>query len=335
MAGLHVVRKQLKLIDRYYVYAWRGGPCIHSQDERPPVITHQILAKQQEAKATQFGKSKNGFDQVILAYEESPEFTRLAATTKDEYKRWLRRASERWGNTPTHIFEDRRMRGDIIEWRNTWAEQPRTADSAAMIMNILLGWAQDQGILRVNVASKISKLHKVNRADLIWEKSHWQSVYDAEIPEHVMNVLRVGSWTGLRLSDLLRLDWGHIGPKAVIMITAKRKGRAVIPILPEFRAWLNTIPEDKQAGPVLKNSRGKAWTKSGFESSWQKAKPEAFDRHVHDLRGTFCTMLIMKGLTDEQVAMIMGWTAKRVAEIRARYVDEERVIVSLAERLSA
>lgn len=335
MAGLHVVRKQLKLVDRYYVYAWRGGPCIFSQDERPPVITHDILAKQQEARASQFGKSKDGFDQVILAYEKSPQFTNLAKTTRDEYRRWIRRASERWGNVPTLAFEDRRMRGDIIEWRNTWASQPRTADSASMIMNILLGWAVEHGILRVNVAAKINKLHKVSRADLIWEESHWEQVYAAKIPEHIMDVLRVGSWTGLRLSDLLRLDWGHVGTNAVIMVTNKRKGRAVIPILPEFRAWLDSVPEDKRSGSVLKNSRGKAWTKSGFESVWQRAKPEAFDRHVHDLRGTFCTMLILKGLNDEQVAMIMGWTAKRVAEIRARYVDEERVIVSLAERLSA
>lgn len=336
MAGLHVVRKQLKLHDRYYVYAWRGGPCIHSQDERPPVITHQILAKQQEAKATKFGKSKEGFEQIILAYEESPEFTRLANTTKDEYRRWLNRASERWGNVPTLAFEDRRMRGDIIEWRNLWQDQPRTADSAAMIMNILLGWAVERGILRVNVAAKIPKLHSVNRAELIWEKSHWEQVYAANIPEHVMDVLRVESWTGLRLSDALtKLDWGHVGPKAIIMITNKRKGRAVIPILPELRAWLDAVPEDKRFGPVLKNTRGKAWTKSGFETVWQRCKPEGFDRHVHDLRGTFCTMLILKGLTDEQVAMIMGWTAKRVAEIRARYVDEERVIVSLAEKLSA
>lgn len=335
MAGLHVVRKQLKLVDRYYVYAWRGGPCIHFQDERPPVITHQILAKQQEAKTTRFGKSKDGFEQVILAYEESPEFTRLGEGTKVEYRRWLRRMSERWGNAPTRVFEDRRIRTDIIEWRNLWADQPRTADSAATMMNIVLGWAVDQGILRINAAAKIKQLHKVNRADLIWEESHWDAVYKADIASHILDVLRVGSWTGLRLSDLLRLDWGHVGAKAVIMVTAKRKGRAVIPILPEFRAWLDTFDEDKRAGPVLKNSRGKGWTTSGFESSWQKNKPEGFDRHVHDLRGSFCTMLILKGLTDEQVAMIMGWTAKRVSEIRARYVDEERVIVSLAERLSA
>lgn len=335
MAGLHVVRKQLKLVDRYYVYAWRGGPCIHFQDERPPIINHHILAKQQEAKATRYGECENSFNALIRAYEEAPEFTRLAESTQVDYKLWLTRAAKQFGNTPLGAFEDRRMRGDIITWRNLWQEQPRTADKATRIMGLVLGWGMENGWLKINIASGIKQLHSVDRADLIWEKQHWEQIYSADIPAHLMDVLKVNSWTGLRLSDLCRLDWGHVGPKAIVMITQKKKSRAVIPILPELRAWLDAIPEDDRHGSVLKNSRGKAWTPSGLESVWQKKKPEGFDRTIHDIRGTFCTMLIMKGLTDDQTAMIMGWKAKRVSEIRARYVDEERVIVNLADRLSA
>lgn len=336
MAGLHVVRKQLKLHDRYYVYAWRGGPCIHSQDDRPPIITHQILAKQQAAKAEQFGRSKEGFEAIIIdGYRSSPEFTQLEASSQRDYKLWLTRIAERFGNTPIRAFEDRRMRGDIIEWRDTWQDQPRSADKASVMMSTLLGWAVERGILRVNVASRIKQLHKADRSDLIWEAEHWEAIYQAKVPEHLLDALKVGSWTGLRLSDLVRLDWGHVGQKAVIMGTKKRKGRAVIPILPEFRAWLDAVHEDKRFGPVLKNSRGKAWTESGLGSVFQKNKPESFDRRIHDLRGSFCTMLIMKGLTDQEAALIMGWTSQRVANVRARYVNEERVIVNLLDRLTA
>ena len=45
--------------------------------------------------------------------------------------------------------------------------------------------------------------------------------------------------------------------------------------------------------------------------------------------------LASRGLTDEQIARIIGWTAAKVGEVRARYVDEARVVVSLVERLSA
>lgn len=36
------------------------------------------------------------------------------------------------------------------------------------------------------------------------------------------------------------------------------------------------------------------------------------------------TRLAVNGLTDEQIARIVGWTAQRVSEVRARYVAKAR-----------
>lgn len=335
MAGLHIVKKPMSGFDRYYVYAWRGGgPCIHIQDGSYPTITPEILQEQQKAKAKRYDKTKDGFEMIIQGYSSSPEFNKLGERTKKEYRRWLNRASERFGNLPLHLFESRKMRGEIIEWKNLWESQPRSADSAALIMSMLLGWAVENGYLQVNVAAKIKNIHNVRRADKIWEDKHWEQIAAAKLPKHLMDCLFVAKWTGLRLGDLVSVGWEHIGPKAIVLTTHKRKGRAVIPILPELRAWLDQMPEEEQKGTLLKNSRGYSWTESGLDSSFRKKRPKGFNRKIHDLRGTFCTMLIVKGLTDEQVGMIMGWTAKRIAEIRARYVDEERVITSLLDKLA-
>jgi hypothetical protein len=56
---------------------------------------------------------------------------------------------------------------------------------------------------------------------------------------------------------------------------------------------------------------------------------------IHDLRGTFVNWLAMRGLTDDEIARIVGWTAKRIGQIRGRYIDEARVVISLVERLGA
>lgn len=346
MAGLHIVRKPLKYGDRYYVYAWRGGPCIHSQDDSYPVITHEILAKQQQVKTTRYGKTEDGFEQIISDYRESPEFAALAESTRKEYRRWLDRASERFGQVPLRFFDNREMRGDIIEWRNLWADQPRTADMASMIMNILCGWAVENGRLSVNVASKIKKLHEVNRADLIWEDRHfkiWEEAKAKEkkpLPSQLDDAMFLALWTGLRLGDLVAVTWDELNMQktAIIRFTnkgKKRETRAVIPILPPLKAWMDRFPEEERVGTILKNSRGKGWTEDGLQSVIRNHKPKGLDRTFHDLRGTFCTRLMLKGLTDEQIAMIMGWKAKRIAEIRARYVDEATVILSLVGKLSA
>lgn len=333
MTGLHVVRKPSKSgLDRWYVYAWRGGPCVHKAEGPRPVIDMGMIAR---ANACKEGRADQQFDtleEIITAYRASPEFEGLKASTQRDYRLWLDRISKRFGATPLEAFEDRRMRKDIIDWRNEWAHRPRTADKASVMIGTLLAFGIEIGFLAVNVAAGIKHLHSVDKSDQIWEREHMRAF--ARAPRHLRNALILAGLTGLRLGDLVRLDWANVGAKAIIVErTRKRGGRAVIPLLPETKALLARLGD--REGPVLKNSRGQGWTESGLGSVFQKVKPKGFKRTIHDLRGTFATRLILAGLTDSEAAMVMGWTAKRIAAIRARYVNEERVVVALAERISA
>lgn len=340
MAGVHIVQKRPKnRLPRWYVYAWRGGPCIHVADGERPVIGPQLLAVAMAARSGR-RRDEGTLDAVITDYRKSPEFTRLRESTQRDYRLWLDRLSAKFGPAPMEAFEDRRMRGEIIAWRDEWAHQPRTADKASTMIATVLGWAMERGVVSINVAARIPLLHQIDRAELIWEDRHWKAArgVDAEgkplVPAHVMDALVMASLTGLRLGDLVRLSWSQVGEKQIIIEkTRKRGGRAVIPIVPELRRHLNA--RSWREGPVLQNSRGQAWTESGLETVWQRRKPKDFDRTIHDLRGTYVTWLATRGLTDQEIARIIGWTAARIAEIRARYVDESRVVVSLLDRLKA
>jgi hypothetical protein len=90
--GLHIVRKRLAHgMDRWFVYAWRGGPCIHKQDGAKPVIGPAILSA---AMAVREGKKDgNTLAAVIEAYQLSPEYTRLRDSTKTAHR--LRRSNVR------------------------------------------------------------------------------------------------------------------------------------------------------------------------------------------------------------------------------------------------
>jgi integrase len=297
-----------------------------------PVITPAIIAEALKARGPR--AAVDTLDHILNLYRSSPEFERLADSTKRDYRLWLDRISAKFGTAPIAVFEDQRMRREIIEWRNEWADKPRTADKASVTMATVLGWAQEQGIISVNIAARIRQLHSVNKADQVWTDSHWKAIRAVkDYPAHLDRALRLASLTGLRLGDLVHLTWQDVGEKAIILTTRKRKGRAIIPILPDLRKLLDEIGPQK-TGEVLRNSRGKPWTESGLGSVFQKTKPEGFDRTIHDLRGTYATWLAMRGLTDEEIARIIGWTAKRIGEIRARYVDEARVLVSLVDRLT-
>lgn len=335
MPGLHIVRKPLKGVDRFYIYAWRGGPCIYRQDGSYPIITPQILALQLKEMSNERRKADGiPFQTVIDAYRQSPEFIQRADTTQTDYKLWIRRVEDQFGDTPISVLEDRRIRADFIAWRDTWAANPRSADRAIGMLSRILNFAYDRSIISDNHAANIRNLHHVNNADEIWEEHHWKIWNQTDIPQQLEDVIIVASLTGLRRTDLTRLRWEeHVFPTAIKIQTKKKNVRAVIPILPELRDWMNL--QTNKSGAVLKNSRGFTWSPSGLASTFQKKRPEGLDRTLHDLRGTFATRLIMAGFTDDQAAMVMGWSSKRISEIRARYVDEERVILNLAAKLSA
>jgi integrase len=333
MAGLHIVERRRKRDSRWYIYAWRGGPCIQKLDGshgEKPTITPEVLAAQARAKQEHLGPHGNTLDRVIQAYQGSPEFTAKRHSTKKDYRLWLSRISAHFGSASLAAFEDRRMRGDILDWRDQWAAQPRTADKAVVMMATLLNWAMERGHVSINIAAGIKQLHHVNKADQVWEDRHWDAI--ASAPKHLLDALKLAHLTGLRLGDLVRVSWEHVHDKAIIITTRKRNGRAVIPIISELRQHLEA--REHRSGTILRNSRGKPWTESGLGSVFQKHQPKGFDRTIHDLRGTYATWLAKKGLTDQEIARIIGWTAQRVSEIRARYVDEAQVVVTLVDRLS-
>jgi integrase len=82
--------------------------------------------------------------------------------------------------------------------------------------------------------------------------------------------------------------------------------------------------------------RASAWEPGGFGSRFNDAKKASgLDRHLHDLRGTFATRCMIAGLTDQEIANILGWDTKDVAAIRAKYVSDARVVVAIGERIAA
>jgi hypothetical protein len=110
---------------------------------------------------------------------------------------------------------------------------------------------------------------------------------------------------------------------------------------------LGARPRRKGVNTVLVNSYGRPWTAGGFEGSFNQIRNTAgivhvdedgneHRKHLHDIRGTFCTLLLTDcGLTDQEAAEIMGWSKEQVAEIRKVYVDGSKVLMAIAERIAA
>ena len=358
-AGLHRVRKTLADgTVRWYVFAWRGkgAPLIHQCDGTAPDFTADLLAKAAAARKREFAEPSDSIAALIRAFRQDDVFrVKIGAGTRREYDRHLHSIETKFGKASIGAFEDKRMRGAIIKWRDTAADTPRTADMRITVLSLLLKWAGDRGMLASNMAAGIATIHRADRADIIWQDADWEKLTAAKtqvvktkcgkaaggVPvasPQLLNALRLDACTGLRLGDLLSLQWEEIGERAIVKVTSKRGRRVAIPIFDEVRAILDAIQPDaaKRTGPVLCNSRDAAWTTDGFGTVFQRAKKAAgLTVRIHDLRGTYATFLARKGLTDDEIGRIMGWSPSAVADLRRRYIDENHVISSLIDRLNA
>ena len=353
--GLHIVTKRRagKPIV-HYVYAWRGGPqLLRKEGGTKPVITLELAQAAAAVKPACAVPSTDTIDGLITRYTSSScaEWKKLAATTRTNYSTWHARIRAEFGTAPLKVFADRRVRGDVLAWRDRWAEQPRSADAGITAFSALLSWGVDRGLLPINVLLGVDRLYEQDRSDIIWEPHHFDAFLLAASVE-VQEAVELAAATGLRRSDLVRLPWAAIGEHAIVWRTSKSRGRnlVTVPMLPETKALLTRIRARHEAemaakrkdkrkplpDTVLSNSYWRPWTRIGLGSRFNDAKQASgVTVHLHDLRGTFATRCMLAGLTDQEIADILGWVTKDVAVIRAKYVSQARVVIAIGERIAA
>ena len=212
----------------------------------------------------------------------------------------------------------------IRQWRNKWADKPRTADYALQVLSGVLAHAVDPlGKLAGNPCEGIKRLYSSNRSEIIWTDADIAEFKAVCSPE-LAHAVDLASHTGLRLGDLIRLSWSHVGDDAIVMRTGKSRQRreAIILLYDDLRAVLERIP--KVATTVLTTTRCKPWTASGLSNAVQRAKAaaswDAKDLHFHDLRGTAATKFYVANLKVRVIAEMMGWEEETVEKIIRRYV---------------
>ena len=331
LKGLHHVRAK----GRSYWYAWRGGPRLKSEPGTP-----EFIASYNEAVAQHRAPDTTRFRSVIAAYRASPDYRKLADSTKRNWSRWLDRIDDHFGELRTAQFDrSEKIRPQIRRWRSGFADKPRTADYAMQVLSRVLSFAVDPlGKFASNPAEGIKHMYSSSRADVIWSDADIATLKAACSPE-VGHAVDLAAHTGLRLGDLLKLSWSHVGETEIVIATGKsgRRREAVIPIYGALRDVLTGIP--KRSTTVLTSTRIRPWTVNGFGTSFQAAKADAGlsgrDLHFHELRGTAATKFYVARLPERVIAEIMGWEEEAVSRIIRRYVGRSAATLATIEQLDA
>ena len=295
---------------------------------------------------------------LIRAWRASPEWNALAKSTRDTCGSQLNAIEAKWPLTTISVWDDPRMVRKVVAWRDGRAKTPRAADLGVMVLRELLDFARLRAEVTINVARDIPTIYRGgNRAEIVWTQSdieRFEAMALREKRPQLIDGIRLAALTGLRRQDLVTLTWAHIEEFALVkkaLKSSRRKRRfATLPRIPALNALLDALRgRERKDGveTVLVTSFGRPWSADGFGGSFNRIRDladivhvdqetgERKKKHLHDVRGTFATHLIMAGLTDQEVAEAMAWSPEQVSTIRRVYVDQARVVVALGKRIGS
>lgn len=362
----HIVRKRLAAGIAWYVYAWRGGPqVLRSEGPQRPKLTTAILKAIVEAQERRAAPDELSLRSLIRTWRSmnpdrrsSPDWEKLAPTTKKTWGSALDRIEDKWGDVPLRVFNDPRMKAKIVQWRDSRRETPRAADIGVTVLSALLRFGMLRGKVHINVAAGVPNLYADgDRAEIIWTEDDVARF--VEQAERIgcgatADALRLAVLSGLRREDLVTLTWTQISDVHIFKKARKKsQGRrhfATIPRYPELNDLLSELHKrHRQPGvaTVLVDSNGGPWTPDRLTKAINRVRDDLGivhrdeetgrlrSKHLHDARGTFATKLMLLGVTDQEIAEAMAWSPARVSHIRRVYVDREAVVVAIGQRIKA
>ena len=361
LPGVHRIKRAKANRVFEYWYAWRGGPQILAAGASSLRSLAREVARKapaaMEAYRSQLKTERSVANEatlfgLITRYLDLMNTDRtLAPRTKADRRKQLDIVRTELGDLTLTALAAPKARAFFLSWRDRRANTPKTADELLGALSLVLNWAVNRGELATNPVANFPRIYKVNRADIIWEPHHLETIL-AHADPPIAAAIRLAAVTGLRKNDLIALPWSAVKENAIVWQTGKSRGRksVVLPITDAVREVLDSLPRG-DCPTVLSTSEGEPWTPPGrgLDSGVQRARDDADEAarklggpnagagleglRFHDLRGTAATSYILAGLPLDDVATILGWELKRVQEIARRYVTGEAIGLGMIARL--
>jgi hypothetical protein len=335
----------------------------------------QALAQERDAtedRAAAYAEARAGkraraiVAELLLQFEVSADFKRLAASTQTQWGyalRYLRDGDV--GRMPVKALSATRAHAALVQWHEGLAQTrgARAADYQVQVLRRALAWACKRRIAPANPAEGLEGLWRADRSDLIWEPHHLTAVRATAAQlmaaatqpstraqlQAALDVIDIACLTGMRRDDLSVHSWSQIRDGVVVYTPRKSDRRArssgkaampvVVPILPALAAIYERLrPAFGVAvdSPwVIRSSRGGRYTANALGTIvGDLARAASVDRHLHDCRGTFVTMMRSAGATREEVADMVGWEVAQLKRIERRYLSASAFTEARIRRLN-
>ena len=209
---------------------------------------------------------------------------------------------------------------DVDAWLRGLDVSAGSRNSMLLCVKVLFSFARERNYLpaeRMTAAEQIKKVKLKNDDVAVFTPAEMAKILHAA-PPHLVPILAIGAFSGIRMAELNRLDWsavdlerGHIELRAG---QAKTASRRIIPISDNLRAWIEPLP---RKGKVVAME-----TLHREVTALARAMGVEWPRNV--LRHSFISYRIAKVKSADQVALEAGNSAAIIFKHYRELATEEQ-----------
>lgn len=269
--------------------------------DQPP---HVVLERY--AEAVDAHPADETFAHIAKLYHESAQFKRLSTVTQTDYEQASQKPLGVFGHLrpstikPPMIRKYMDRRGVTSTYR---------ANRELSWLMVVFGFGFERGMVPSNPVIGVKKFAEQRHRHYVTPEAYQLALNAATPPIRV--AMELAYCTGLRQADVLSLTWQQVKPEGILVRQSKTGREVLKEITPRVQAALDLAkalprPDGIECWYVVHTRAGRRYTRTGFNSSWQRLKA-GFT--FHDLRRAGAT-----DMTDAERQSFTGHASQRMAE---------------------
>ncbi len=314
-------------------YVQQNGERVQKSLKTRDKKTAEFKQKETEVgltKGTLVHLKKSPFDEVLTEYEQYCTATKTRSTVqrdKSVLKQFLAQVQPK-PQTLADLTHSQ-VEAHIVRLRKD-GKAPKTINRFLEVIRALANWAIHQGYLAENPATKVKKLRVPKDPPRFLTSAEIDQLLTAAKDSHLLPMIATGVYAGLRLGELLHLEWTDIdfdrkvltvqnkhelgfGTKSKKFRTVPLNGR-LAEILDPFKkieGFCFPAEDGKRYASAPKRPYDAVLAKTGFKGvGW------------HTLRHTFASRLVQEGVSIYKVSQWLGHSSVQTTMIYAHLMPE-------------
>jgi integrase len=302
--------------------------------------------------------------ELVLAYKQSPNFARLAPTTRRGYLQCLDRITTWAGDAPVRAIDA----ALIEQLRDSYADRPAFGNAIVRVLRLLLEHGRRHGWITLNPAQRPG-LSGTEPSGLIWPRNAVQVMVETADDmglQSIGDAVLLNEWLGQREGDILRMPRTVLRAGSLVLRQSKTGAGVALPVhlVPHLQARLQaSLACTAALSPIpstiiVSEETGRPYTSDNFRHVFARvraraarqrpafdvdhlapgrdmAAPDAFTVRMQDLtfmqlRHTAVTRLAEAECDVQLIAAITGHAQATVLAIIERYMVRTAKMARLA-----